>query len=83
MPKIPSQSRAEAYRKSLYEMQEKKRRPMSWVTVLYTFLLFSLLAAVAMLQQQWVLWWVVIGVGNTVIFFQILFLVIRAATRKE
>ena len=39
-------------------------------------------AVLAQTKQLWTLWWVAIGLGNTVLFFMILFLVIRAATRR-
>lgn len=86
MPKIPA-SKSEEYRQKLYDMhakkQAKKLKGIGWGTVIATFLFFTVLGVAGLLMKQPLVWWAAIVLGNAFLFFQILYIVIRGATRKQ
>lgn len=92
MPKIPAKSKSRTeiekdkiraeYSKKQVKAAAKADSPVGWGHVLLVFVVFSVLGAIGLGQKIPWLYWGAIGLGNTVLFFMILFIVIRKATRR-
>lgn len=92
MPKIPAKSKSRAelekekiraeYSKKQARAAAKAESPVGWGHVLLVFVVFSIIASIGWSQKLPWLYWTAIGLGNTILFFLILFIVIRKATQR-